>query len=150
MSKIARFAAYAAAFEEAYKSDDWTVVEPFFAEQAVYESGSELFLGGYFEGRDAILAYFKQVLDGFDRRFENRELELLEGPLEEGASVRIRGSARYTAAGVPDLTLVLDEIITFDGDRIVHLEDRYEDAMKESLMSYLGQYGETLGVTIGQ
>ena len=49
--------------------------------------------GGHVAGRPAILDYFKSVLVAFDRRFESRELTLLDGPHEEGNSVRIRGSA---------------------------------------------------------
>ena len=41
MSNIARFAAYAAAFEKSFESDDWTGVEPFFAEDAVKLDGAE-------------------------------------------------------------------------------------------------------------
>jgi hypothetical protein len=145
MSNIPRFAAYAAAFEKSFASDDWTLVEPFFADNAVYDSGSAVFFGGRFEGRAAILAYFKRVLDAFDRRFESRDLALLEGPFDEGDSVRIRGSATYRAAGVPELVLVLEEIVTFDGDRIVHLEDRYEAAMQKEVEAYLEKYRDTLG-----
>jgi ketosteroid isomerase-like protein len=72
VSKIARFAAYAAAFEKAFESDDWSLVEPFFSEDAVYDVDLDPPMGGRFEGRPAILAYFKQVLDRFDRRFESR------------------------------------------------------------------------------
>ena len=102
-------------------------------------------MGGHFEGRATILAYFKAVLDGFDRRFESRELELIEGPTEDGNTVRIRGSATYRAANVPELVLVLDEIVTFDGDEIVRLEDQYDDAMQQELEAYLDEHGATLG-----
>jgi len=148
MSNIPHFAAYAAAFEKAFESDDWSVVEPFFAEDVVYEAGSPLFFGGHFEGRDAVLAYFKKVLDGFDRRFESRELALLEGPVDEGQSVRIRGSATYRGAGVPEFVLVLDEIVTFEGDRIIHLEDRYDDAMKVEMQAYLDAHTDALGIVL--
>jgi len=148
MSNIARFAAYAAAFEKSYESDDWAALEPFFAADAVYDSGSERFLGGHFEGRDAILGYFKAVLDRFDRRFESRELALLDGPTERGQEVRIRGSATYRAPGVPDLVLVLEEIVTFEGDRIVRLEDRYETEMKEELEAYIEAHGAGLGIEL--
>ena len=103
-------------------------------------------LGARLEGRAAILAYFKRVLDQFDRRFESRELALLEGPKEEGDSVWIRGSATYRAKGVPAFVLELKEIVTFEGDRIRRLEDEYQPAMKQALADYLGKYGERLGI----
>ena len=146
MSLIAQFAAYAAAFEKSYESDDWTPVEPFFAEHAIYDVGIVFVESDRFEGRPAILSYFKQVLDRFDRHFEGRELTLLEGPFEEGNSVRIRGAATYRAKGVPDFVLVLDEIVTFEGDLIVHLEDRYSDEMKQEIVDYIKAHGATLGI----
>ena len=42
MSNIARFAAYAAAFEKSFETDDWSTVAPFFSENAVYITGDEL------------------------------------------------------------------------------------------------------------
>jgi len=148
MSNLAHFGAYAAAFEESYASDDWSLVEPFFADDAVYEAGIDLFMGGRFEGRPAILSYFKAVLDGFDRRFASRELELLEGPFEEGQTLRFSGSATYRAEGVPDLVLVLEEIVTFEDDRIIRLEDRYDDDMIEAIRAYLREHGENLQLAI--
>jgi hypothetical protein len=148
MSNIARFAAYAAAFEKAYESDDWKEVGLFFAEEAVYDTGIELMMGGLAEGRTAILDGFKEVLDRFDRRFESRELELLEGPIEEGQTVRIRGTATYRAAGVPDFVLTLEEVVRFEGDLIIRLEDRYDDEMKAELHAYLEEHGDALGIAL--
>ena len=146
MSKIPRFAAYAAAFEKSYASDDWSLVEPFFTEDAVYAIDVGPPLGGRFEGRPAILAYFKRILDRFDRRFASRELALLAGPKQTGDSVWIRGSATYRAPGVPDFTLELEETVTFDGDRIARLEDHYEPAMAEQIAGYLKAHGGKLGI----
>ena len=147
MSKIARFAAYAAAFEKSVATDDWSLVEPFFADGAVYEIAMDAPIGGRFEGRAAVLAYFKRVLDQFDRRFESRTLALLEGPKESGDSVWIRGSATYRAAGVPEFVLELEETVTFEGDRICRLEDRYTPAMKQGIADYLNAHGGKLGIT---
>lgn len=107
-------------------------------------------IGDRFEGRDAILAYFKRVLDAFDRRFESREVSVLEGPVErEDASVWVRGSATYRAEGVPDLVLELEEIAHFEGGeggRIRRLEDRYSQAVKEAMSAYLEAHGERLRI----
>lgn len=148
MSKIPRFAEYAAAFEKSYESDDWSLVEPFFAEDAVYEINFGPPIGGRFVGRPAILAYFKDILDRFDRRFGSRELALQDGPKDKGDSVWIRGTATYRAAGVPDLALELEETVTFDGDSIVRLEDKYEPAMIESALTYLKEHGEKIGLSL--
>lgn len=148
MSHVPRFGEYAAAFEKSYESDDWSLVEPFFTEDAVYDARLPEPLGGRFEGRDAILGYFQLVLDGFDRRFDSREVSLLEGPREEDGAVWIRGAATYRAPGVPDFVLELEEIATFEGDRIRHLEDRYQPEMIEALTAYLAAHGVKLGISI--
>ncbi len=144
MSKIPAFVKYAAAFEQTYASDDWSLVEPFFTEGAVYEAQIPDPFGGVFEGRPAVLAYFKHVLDAFDRRFATRELILVEGPRESGDSVWIRGGVRYTAPGVPDLYFELEEEVWFDGDRIRRLEDRYDEATRAALLAYLAAHGAKL------
>lgn len=146
MPLIPRFVAYAAAFEKSVASDDWSLVAPFFTEDAVYEVALGPPIGGRFEGRAAILAYFKDVLDRFDRRFASRELALLEGPKEAAAAVWIRGSATYRAEGVPEFTLELEETVTFDADRICRLEDRYEPAMQQAMADYLKAHGGKLGI----
>ena len=147
MSNIAHFGAYAAAFEKAFVSDDWSLVEPFFTEDAVYEAAIDPPIGGIFEGRAAILTYFKDVLDRFDRHFESRDLALLEGPKEDGQSVWIRGSATYRAAGVPEFVLELEETAHFEDGKIRRLEDRYEPAMKQQISTYLNEYSAKLGIS---
>jgi hypothetical protein len=148
MSKIPRFAAYAATFEKSVASDDWSLLEPFFTEDAVYDIPHGPPLGGHIEGRPALLAFFKDILDRFDRRFESREVALLEGPRETGDAVWIRGSATYRAAGLPPLVLELEETATFDGDRIRRLEDRYEPAMEKAVAEYVKAHGGKLGIRV--
>jgi hypothetical protein len=62
MSLTAHFARYAAAFEKAFENDDWKVVEPFFTEDAVYETGFSP-MGGVFEGREATVARMVDYLE---------------------------------------------------------------------------------------
>lgn len=148
MPLVPRFAAYAAAFEKAYASDDWSLLEPFFAEDAVYETGLGPPFGGTVTGRAAILAYFEQIVNRFDRRFASRELALHEGPKETGDAVWIRGSATYRAQGVPELVLELEETVSFAGDRIRLLEDRYTPAMQQAVADYLKAHGGKLGIRV--
>jgi ketosteroid isomerase-like protein len=143
---IPRFAAYAAAFEKAYAADDWSLVEPFFTEDAVYDPGLPGLLGDRAEGRDAILAFFPDVLNRFDRRFASRHVELVEGPREEGDTVWIKGRGIYTAPGAPDLSFELEETAQFAGDRIRHLADVYAPAERARLEAYAKEYGPRLGL----
>ena len=146
MSLIARFAAYAAAFEQAYAADDWSLVEPFFAEDAVYDAGLPDLLGGRIEGRPAILAYFRDALARFDRRFASRRVELVEGPREEGDQVWLRGRALYTTPNAPDLAFELEETARFAADRIVFLSDVYSAADAARLEAYVKDHGARLGL----
>jgi SnoaL-like protein len=146
MSTLSQFLAYAAAFEKAFVSDDWSLVEPFFTEDAVYEVGLPGTFGGRIEGRPAILAYFKRVLDAFDRRFATRAIAVLEGPRVEGNSLWARGRVDYTTPAAPDLSFELEEIVTYQGDRICRLEDRYDDGARETLAKYIDAHRAVLDI----
>lgn len=150
MSYIPRFLEYAVAFEKTYKNDRWSDLEGFFTEDCVYEIGLASLGMEPCEGREAVLAWFPDILNRFDRRFAKRRLAWLEGPTEEGTVVRLRGTATYSAEGVPDLVLELEESARFEGDRIAHLEDRYTPQMQEETAAYLLEHGEKLGVEPGQ
>ena len=97
--------------------------------------------------RHWMTAYFKNSLDGFDRRFESRDLVLLEGPKQDGQSVWVRGRATYRAAGVPEFVLELEETAHFDEKRICRLVDHYEPEMKQQVFTYLSEYGAKLGMS---
>lgn len=149
MSFIPHFARYAQAFEKAYASDDWSQVEPFFSEDAVYEVELPEPLGGRFTGRAAILDYFRRVLDGFDRRFASRTVSVLAGPREEDGAVWVRGRACYTAPGLPELAFELEETARFsESGRIVRLEDRYDAPTRAALAEYLRVHGPRLGLDV--
>ena len=147
MSNIPRMAAYAQAFEDAFDSDDWSEVESFLTEDVVYEVGLPMLGADRIEGRSAVIAWFRDVLDRFDRRFEKRPLKLVEGPTEEGNEVRMRGTALYRAEGVPDFLLDLVETLRFRDGRIERIEDRYTEEMAAALEDHLATHGARLGVT---
>lgn len=141
---LERFAAYAAAFEKAFENDDWSVVEPFFTENAVYETFAVAPFGGRHEGRDAVMAQFKTVLDTFDRRFDVRELQPLEGPEERDGSVWMRWRVTYKREGMPDIVLDGEETAFFEGDRIRRLEDRMPEESVKGVTETLGAHGDKL------
>jgi hypothetical protein len=122
---IQRFGEYAAAFERAYQSDQWSQLEPFFSEDAVYEVHGGPPFAARAQGRAALLAHFKRTVDAFDRRFPRRRLEMLEGPTLRAGRVWMRWRMSYGGPGIPELVLDGEETAEFDGERIRRLEDRF-------------------------
>ncbi len=144
MDLLERFTEYASAFGDVFKSDDWTVLEPFFTEGAVYALEGADFFAGRHEGREAIFAALKASLDSFDRRFATRSLEIQDGPaLREGA-VWFKWQACYRSPGVPELVIGGTETITFDGDRIERLVDHFPLQMGGIVENWFSHYGSLL------
>jgi hypothetical protein len=134
---LARFQEYAAAFETAYASDDWTVLTPFFTDDA-----TSTLNGATVTGRDAVLASFRDGVAMFDRRFDTRALRITAGPTFADGRVFVRITARYGRTGIPALDLVGDEWFTFDGDRIAsHVDEVVNGA---AVMTYLAEHAAAL------
>ncbi len=142
MYLVARFLSYATAFEEAYASDEWSRVAPFFTEDAVYQPLSVF--GQRIEGRTAIVAAMKQMVDAFDRRFTSRRVDLLEGPVERDDTVWLRWAATYTLPGAPVLRIVGEEIAEFVDGCIHRLEDRMTEDEARRVAAYLDAHGSKL------
>lgn len=139
-----RFLQYAAAFEECVADDDWSRLEAYFTEDAVYETKADPPYDFVHEGRAAVCAGLKASLDNFDRRFADRRLELLEGPTETDDTVWLRWRATYTVEGAPDLSIEGEERARFVGDRIARLEDTIPSDAASRVTAYFGQYGDRL------
>jgi hypothetical protein len=144
MDAIARFREYAAAFEDVLKSDDFSILEPFFTEDAVYELRGGPGFAGRHEGRDAVFAHMKVSLDGLDRRFATRSVEILDGPTPRDGSVWIHWRASYSSPGVPELVLDGEELLSFEKDRISRLEDSFAPEMSPITELWFSQYGDQL------
>ena len=149
MDLVQCFERYAADFEEAFANDRWTAVSEHFAADAVYEIIGGPPMGGLHEGREAVLAHLKRSVDSFDRAFDSRDLEVLEGPELRDGVVWLSWRARYAVAGAPDLVIEGEEKVRFDGDRIVRLEDRYPDGAGAQLLKYMGEHGAKLHPVAG-
>lgn len=141
------YLAYAAAFEEAYASDDWSKLEPFFTEDAVYAFVAPAPFGGEYKGRAAVLTQFQNSVNSLDRRFDSRKVEVLEGPIEQDGGVWIRWAATYTRAGAPDCRMEGEERAVFAGDRISRLKDSMSEAEAGRVGAYFAQHGAKLKPT---
>ena len=145
MDPINLFWAYASKFEEAYVSDDWSLLIPFFSEDAVYETIATPPLNNLLDGRDAVLAGMKASVNGLDRRFETRQLGLDRGPFLKGDdTVWMVWKATYTYKDLPPLEIAGEEAATFAEGKINRLEDRYSDEMAAHYQGWLDRYASQL------
>ena len=132
-----RYLEYADAFEESYEDDDWSRIEEYFTENAVYE-GEPLA-----RGRAAVLARLKNGVDNFDRRMDSRTLSF-DKPTVKGDTVTVRWKATYTKKGLPDLTISGAEFAKFDGNRIQTLRDEFDPAAQKAMGDWMQKHGKTL------
>jgi len=140
MDTLQTFMAYAAAFEQTYVDDDWSRIEPFFAPDAVYEVKSEAF-GARLVGPQAICAGMRKSVDGFDRRFDARDVQPVGAPEVAGDALALSWQVTYRKAGVPDFVLRgRSELRVRDG-RIVLLRDIYPPATERELAEWRRRSG---------
>lgn len=143
---VSRFREYAAAFEEAYRTDDWSVLEPFFTSDASYAIPGEPPFGKLIEGRENVIQGFKQDVDSTDRRFDVRIVEFLERPREEDGVVRAPWRAVYQKEGVPDLVLQGVEKAHFKGDKIQRLISELDEEQGRNIMSWMEANAAAVGI----
>ena len=140
MPILDRFLAYAQDFEKTYVDDDWSRLERYFAPDATYEvTGATPAL---LKGRDAIFRGIKKSLDGFDRKFAKRELEIEGAPAVEGDTIMVDWLGIYTRAGTPALRVRGRSVARYKGDLIAQLKDEMKP--DEALVKWFGQYGQGL------
>jgi hypothetical protein len=137
MSILDRYQAYAAAFEESYTDDDWSRIEPFFTENAVYEGDPDA------RGRDAVLAKLKGGVDAFDRKMDSRAPDF-QTPTVDGDTLTMKWAVSYRKAGKPDLVISGTEVAVFEGDQIARLRDDFDPAATKALGEWMAAHGASL------
>jgi hypothetical protein len=139
MTPIERFMSYAADFEKTYVDDDWSRLEVHFSEGAVYEVRNTP-LACRVEGRQRIFDAIRKSLAGFDRRCDDRQIAVTHGPVAYGTQVELDWTVTYAKAGAPDLVLVGGTVARIEGDRIVHMVDRYPDGASDSTAAWIKEH----------
>jgi len=140
MPILDRFLAYAQDFEKTYVDDDWSRLQRYFAPDATYEvTGASPAL---LKGRDAIFRGIKKSLDGFDRKFAKRELEIEGAPAVEGDTIMVDWLGIYTRPGAPALRVRGRSVARYKDDLIVQLKDEMKP--DEQLVKWFGQHGQGL------
>ena len=98
MDIMQKFLGYAGDFEKTLADDDWTRLGHYFADDAVYEVKAESF-GCRLVGPTAIFRGMKKSLDGFDRKFAKRDIEVTCGPEVSGDGLRLGWKVVYSKGG---------------------------------------------------
>ncbi len=137
MSIRDRYQAYADAFEESYADDDWSRIEQYFTEDAVYEGDPDA------RGREAVLAKLKGGVDGFDRKMDKRTPDF-NTPTVEGNTLEMRWTVTYQKAGAPDLVISGVETAVFEGDRIARLRDDFDPESQKAMGEWMAKHGADL------
>ena len=132
-----RYLAYADAFEKTYADDDWSRIESYFTETAVYEGEPDA------RGRAAVIAKLKGGIDAFDRRMDSRRIDF-EKPQVQGNTVVVRWQGTYTKRGRPDLVISGSETAIFEGDRIARLRDTFDPAAQKAMGEWMAAHGSAL------
>ena len=140
MNPTPRFLEFATAFEKSFADDDWSRVAAFLTEDAVYAVTGGAPLGGRWEGRDAVVGQFKQILDDFDRRFEVRKTEIVGAPTIEDGRFRFEWRGTYSTAGKPDLVIGGIETAIFEGDLISFLEDSMHEGCDAGIQAHMAEH----------
>lgn len=136
------FECFAADFENSVDDDDWLRLEKYFAKDATY-----LNLGGpdpKCEGRDAILAYFKNDVTNTDRKFDSRTLSARSPPVTDGDRLSRQWRCTYKLEGVPDLVVEGESRYLFEGDLIKALEVQLDEHAMQTLDEWMVENGDKL------
>jgi hypothetical protein len=141
------FIDYAAAFEQTYVDDDWSRLQPFFAEGANYEvRGGPLTCK--IKGREAIFAGLKKSIDGLDRRCTDRQIDLTAGPdaieIDDGQEVSIGWRVTYQYGDAPKVAFPGRSVFTIANGVIVAMRDEYDEGEMEDVGAWMLKYGEGL------
>lgn len=125
MDILQHFLAYAGDFEKTLADDDWSRLGAYFADDAVYEVKSDSF-GCRLVGPRAIFAGMKKSLDGFDRKFSERNIEITSGPEVAGDELRVGWRVTYGKDGLSPFVLAGRSVARFADGRIAYLCDGYD------------------------
>lgn len=143
MDHLARFMTYAADFEKTLADDDWSRLRQYFADDALYEVKAEGF-GCSLRGPDAIFKGIKKSLDGMDRKFDGRDVEVTDGPHAEADGLRMGWTLTYRKAGKTPYVLRGRTEVRYRDGKIASMADSYDPSVGPETAAWMQQNGMTL------
>lgn len=143
MNLLELFEAYEADFEKTVADDRWSRLERYFAEDAVYETYGTA--GRRTEGRAAIFKRLRLELDAFDRRCQWRRVRNV-GAVEVDENRVLRNwIVTFHIDGAADLMIEGSERLTYEGDKIVLLEEEPSDTAERHLLAWMEMNQQVFG-----
>lgn len=143
MDNLARFMKYAGEFEKTLADDDWSRLRQYFADDAVYEVAAEGF-PCRLSGPDAIFKGIKKSLDGMDRKFDGRDLDVTSGPEVDGETLRLGWTVTYRKAGKEPYALRGRTEVRYRDGRIAHMKDSYDPSVGPEAAAWIARNGMAL------
>src|SRR5262249_26017235 len=140
MDIVQQFMAYAGDFERTLADDDWQRLRRYFADDAVYEVKADAF-GCRLTGPTAIFAGIRKSLNGFDRKFSSRDIDVTSGPDVAGDEMRMSWSVPHHKEGRPPLVLGGRSMVRYAGDKIAYLADFYDPSVGDELAAWQRETG---------
>jgi hypothetical protein len=138
------FQKYALAFEAGYASRDWkATVGPCLTDDHVWlVEGAGPPAGGLTQGRDAVLEAIRRSCDFFDRRFDVRAPQIVDGPTPIPGGIHMTWVVTYRRDGLPDFVLRGEEWDFFaDGKLEMHREKLHN---VPEAMAFLARHAKEL------
>jgi hypothetical protein len=143
MNALQRFLEYARDFEATYADDDWSRLEQYFTEDAVYTVRGLPAFACRIEGRDGILRGLRKSVDGFDRRCERR-VEVVGDPEVSENRVVVGWAVTYQRPGSPELRLPGRSTAEYAGAEIKALADDFGPMDETAVDDWIRAYGDGL------
>ena len=143
MEILQEFISYAGEFEKTLKDDDWSRLRRFFNDDAVYEVKAPSF-GCRLVGPGAIFAGIKKSLDGFDRKFDGRDVQVTSGPEVEGEELRLGWEVKYKSEQLPTFVLRGRSLARYRDGKIAYLSDLYEPSVQGDFDAWQRESGVKL------
>lgn len=140
MEILEQFFAYAGDFEKTYVDDEWGRLHQYFHDDATYNVMAEA-IPCLLTGPDAIFTGIKKSLDGFDRKFDKRELELVGQPEVNGDELSANWAVTYRKSDFEPYVLRGKSVATFRDGKIAALSDTIAPATEKALAEWVRASG---------
>ena len=143
MDILEQFLAYAGDFEKTYADDQWERLGQYFHDDSTYEVKANA-IPCLLEGPNAIFSGIKKSLDGFDRKFDKRELALVDEPVIEGNEICANWAVTYRKDDLAPYILLGQSVATYRDGKIAALSDSIDPEAEAAL----GEWVQVTGFSV--